>query len=813
MADAVSQEHEFHVHVDHASYSGSGRGQSEEPYLVFPVASEVGARTQNPSTIWIASLAHVVDANGTVANQYVNLTVIEQTFAVLTATPIANLSSRLMEALQGLYDDALNVPAQGLVKPGAASTILLAAIGDGHLHLAWTGAPCAYLIRNQVAQRLMSANPNNTPAPAATNYHFERFPLQPEDTVLLGSWGLAQTVTDADIHAEVQTGAGDDLVDRLIALVQRRDPSAKASVITLCWGAAPSLPRQITSLFKIRSLFRKIRPGVAAKRVGRRGAVYAILVLLVLVATSMGLIRRINQRVVVQERAVRPVSEPAERAQGSAEHVQQSLTITAPRRLSASALVTPAVITTLRANTGAVGTRVTAHQSVTPTSGLNTVISRTMAPTGSPAPQPTATSAATSTATSPGTMRVAPTSQPAATLTAFPPETPTTRSSETVTNTVTATETPTSQPTVPATATRRVRSTATHSPTPQATATHTRTPIVAATPTPLLIPTSTPTPAVYVVRPGDTLLRIANNLDVTIDEILAANPSVSRRSILRIDQELMLPPTPTPNPYLSVRLTNEPSHWIAPGQAITYTVSYHNAGMERLSRIELQNIVPANTALISDSIDSPASGVSVERGPGGVITWTLDEVGPQESGALRYRVQRLVAPTPTAQPLAISLSGPGSATADAPITYTLAVTNTSPITVENLLVTNRLPRDTQHIRGGAYRQGELIWAIDSLPAGQARRFKFVVAATETLIFSDYGVELNTVESDTVDRVNGQTAIVTTIGGVPPRHGDGLFLVNDGVRVRWRRADQVVEIRSNRVRNPPFARIFLPFIAR
>lgn len=80
------------------------------------------------------------------------------------------------------------------------------------------------------------------------------------------------------------------------------------------------------------------------------------------------------------------------------------------------------------------------------------------------------------------------------------------------------------------------------------------------TPEPTDTPAPTPTPVVYIVQPGDTLLGIALQYDVTVDELQALNGVLSPET-LQIGQKLIIPvgglvvpsssgsiqlPTPTP---------------------------------------------------------------------------------------------------------------------------------------------------------------------------------------------------------------------------------------------------------------------------
>ena len=87
--------------------------------------------------------------------------------------------------------------------------------------------------------------------------------------------------------------------------------------------------------------------------------------------------------------------------------------------------------------------------------------------------------------------------------------------------------------------------------TPTATSTRTPTATPTSTPTQTPTPTSTPTPVpplAHQVQPGETLIDIAIDNDVAVEEILALNPEVDP-NLLQVGQLLLIPvATPTPGP-------------------------------------------------------------------------------------------------------------------------------------------------------------------------------------------------------------------------------------------------------------------------
>lgn len=68
-------------------------------------------------------------------------------------------------------------------------------------------------------------------------------------------------------------------------------------------------------------------------------------------------------------------------------------------------------------------------------------------------------------------------------------------------------------------------------------------PSIVADPTPV----PAPTPRIYVVRQGDLLGRIASRFGLTIGQLLTANPQITDPNLLRVGQELIIPPPGAPD--------------------------------------------------------------------------------------------------------------------------------------------------------------------------------------------------------------------------------------------------------------------------
>jgi LysM repeat protein len=68
----------------------------------------------------------------------------------------------------------------------------------------------------------------------------------------------------------------------------------------------------------------------------------------------------------------------------------------------------------------------------------------------------------------------------------------------------------------------------------------------------------TPTPAgLYIVKPGDTLGKIADNFETTVDEIIALN-GISNPNQIEVGQQLIIPSLLTPTAESDESLTPTP---------------------------------------------------------------------------------------------------------------------------------------------------------------------------------------------------------------------------------------------------------------
>jgi len=270
--------------------------------------------------------------------------------------------------------------------------------------------------------------------------------------------------------------------------------------------------------------------------------------------------------------------------------------------------------------------------------------------------------------------------------------------------------------------------------------------------------------------------------------------------------------TPTPIQGLALRLANQPQDWAAPGTEVTYRITYANRYRSTFANVVVSDAVPNGAELVPGSIQGAngnfeASGTEA----GAVITWNVGAVNPSGTGELSYRVRRPIVPTPVVPlALAIDLAGPTTAAPGAEVAYTFTVTNRSPVTLTNLIVTNTLPSGSVYVRGAdAQPAADTVqWQLATLAPNSTAQVGYTVRATESLVNYDYRAQ-----SSLGPAARGYTMIITLVNNQPPRKGDGFLLTNDGVSASWGVQGQGNSTRSNAVANPAYYQLYLPNVQR
>lgn len=272
-----------------------------------------------------------------------------------------------------------------------------------------------------------------------------------------------------------------------------------------------------------------------------------------------------------------------------------------------------------------------------------------------------------------------------------------------------------------------------------------------------------------------------------------------------------LTPTPTPTPAIAFELQSEPRHWIAPGETLTYRISYQNDGDQPIANVLIRNRIPNEVALVANSIRT-TQGVTSTTGslPGDEITWQVGTVAGGATGQVSYQVRRPVPPTPVVPPaLTINVAAPATAGKGNPITYNFTIANHSPAPLSQLVITDTLPVGAGYVSGadGPPVNNIVRWSVATLPADSSVTVQLVVTAQESLVNSDYRV--TTQEGPTA---RGRTTAVTLVDGQPPIYGDGVIIVNEGATISWTNQGQTNTAQSRTVYNPSFS-LYLPLVQR
>ncbi len=272
-------------------------------------------------------------------------------------------------------------------------------------------------------------------------------------------------------------------------------------------------------------------------------------------------------------------------------------------------------------------------------------------------------------------------------------------------------------------------------------------------------------------------------------------------------------PSPTPTPKLGVilQLRSEPQHWIAPGEELTYFITYENPSTTSLSDVAITNPIPNHVELVANSIQT-TQGISSTTGtqPGAIISWQLGTLAGQATGQVSYRVRRPLPPTPVVPPaLVIDVEAPAIANQGDQVTYTFRITNNSPTLLTNLVITDTLPAGATYVSGGDSPPVNRIvrWSVPTLLADSSISVPLVVTANQSLVNSDYRV---TTKEGPFS--NGRRTVVTLVNGQPPLTGDGVILVNEGARITWTSQGETATAESRVVYNPA-SNLYLPLVRR
>jgi len=287
-------------------------------------------------------------------------------------------------------------------------------------------------------------------------------------------------------------------------------------------------------------------------------------------------------------------------------------------------------------------------------------------------------------------------------------------------------------------------------------------------------------------------------------------------------------PTPTPPAIVYASLSNQPSHWVAVGQDVVYTIRYGNNGVSTVSNATIRSVIPANTELVSGTVTEPPAAEVSASSAGGLISWDIGTLPPNTNGTVTYTVRRIQPPPSSniGSVLDLEIQGPTTATANTMITYTLAVINQG-ILLKNAEVFVKVPSGSTYIsssNNGTRIDDMIKWDIQTLPSSSTTIVSFVLSAPQTIIINDYSAQAVIPEysppSNMATTIEDEI-LITNINGLPPTGaGDSVTISNNGATFSWNYNGQPGNISLDSVTNPAVANSepqgiysYLPLITR
>lgn len=266
-----------------------------------------------------------------------------------------------------------------------------------------------------------------------------------------------------------------------------------------------------------------------------------------------------------------------------------------------------------------------------------------------------------------------------------------------------------------------------------------------------------------------------------------------------------LTPTPTPPVSVYATLSNSPTHWIAPGEEITYKIEYGNDGTTTVENAAVSSAIPFNTELVTGTISTPPIASVMASASGSIISWNVGTLAAGGTGIVEYTVRRLPLPPSTASLLDLKIDGPSTAAASTPITYTLTLQFPGSTTIEDVIVDIPLPEGSLYIdsnQNGTFDGSKIEWVIGDLAERTTRVLEFVVSAPQSIIIKDYYAVGRVPNSGAMTNSIENEILVTDINSTPPAGiGDNIIISNNTATLSWLYNGQSGNVQINSVKNP------------
>lgn len=211
-----------------------------------------------------------------------------------------------------------------------------------------------------------------------------------------------------------------------------------------------------------------------------------------------------------------------------------------------------------------------------------------------------------------------------------------------------------------------------------------------------------------------------------------------------------------------------------PNEPITYRVWVKNSSSITVTNVVVTDVVPVGASYIQGSGGTLTNGA---------VIWNSAQIIPGETQEFNFAVTAIddiantdyrasadgdllavgataieteILPGPS---MALSKSGPASASPNTPIEYTLYLTNTGVSDLSNIFITDELPSGASYIEGsGGTLTGSVVsWSRDSLLVGESASVTFQVTANSNVTNDTYQA---TADGDVI--AQGQNAVTTNV---------------------------------------------------
>ena len=254
---------------------------------------------------------------------------------------------------------------------------------------------------------------------------------------------------------------------------------------------------------------------------------------------------------------------------------------------------------------------------------------------------------------------------------------------------------------------------------------------------------------------------------------------------------------PSTTPPADVTVSSAPRLTIAktasrstasPGDEITYTITYGNAGTDAATNVVIEDILPANTTFVSASTPGTESGGIVDwnignlaAGATGSVSLKVSVNSPLTNGTLLHNSASIASDetTPLGTPnvdvtvssapvLTIRKSASASRiSAGSQLTYTLDYSNSGSDTATGVVIEDQIPSQVTFLSAssnGSHANGVVSWDVPDLPAGSSGSVNVTVTVDSPL--ANGTILHNNANVDSAETAPVSTPFDVTVSSAP-----------------------------------------------